>query len=143
MNPPIFRTNWQKDGERLGALRRAVFVVEQHVPEELEWDEFDQNAIHFACEDGRQQIIATARLLVATDRATIGRLCVAAPYRRQKIATRLMAEILTYCAQNKLNTLELHAQTYLQAFYEHCGFSALGGVYLEAGIAHVTMFRYS
>jgi predicted GNAT family N-acyltransferase len=40
MKSRIYQTTWQLDGMRLGALRREVFVVEQNVPEELEWDEF-------------------------------------------------------------------------------------------------------
>ena len=137
----IFRTAWEKDGDRLGALRRAVFVVEQNVPEELEWDEFDAQAIHFACEDNKHQIVATARLVIDGKKATIGRLCVAAPYRHQKIATRLMQEILSYCRELRVRMVELHAQLYLQAFYERCGFTALGEIYLEAGIKHITMQR--
>jgi len=139
--PGIFRTNWQKDGNRLGGLRHEVFVVEQNVPEELEWDEFDQGAIHFACEDENGRIIGTARLIVTGDKGTIGRLCVAGPHRHQKMATRIMDEILSYCRELKVRTCELHAQLYLQAFYEHCGFTALGNAYLEAGIEHITMRR--
>lgn len=138
---PVFRTTWQKDGVRLGALRREVFVVEQHVPEELEWDEFDAGAIHFACEDDTRQIVATARLVLTAEKATIGRLCVAAPYRHRQIATRLMHEILTCCRELQVQTIELHAQLYLQAFYERCGFKALGETYPEAGIEHITMVK--
>lgn len=137
----IFRTTWQKDGDRLGALRHAVFVVEQNVPAELEWDEFDRDAIHFACEDENGRIIATARLIATGDKATIGRVCVAGPHRHQKIATQIMDEIISYCRELKMKTCELHAQRYLQAFYERCGFTALGESYLEAGIEHITMRR--
>ena len=135
----LFRTSWQKDGKRLGALRREVFIVEQNVPEELEWDEHDASAIHFACQNDEHQIIATARLITETGAATIGRLCVAAPYRHQKIAMRLMDEMLGCCRELKVQTIELHAQLYLQAFYERCGFTARGEVYLEAGIEHITI----
>lgn len=141
MNPPIYRTRWQKDGERLGTLRREVFVVEQHVPEELEWDEFGADAIHFACEDDKHRIIATARLVLSAEKATIGRLCVAAAYRHKKIATRLMQEILSCCRELHVQTIELHAQLYLQAFYERCGFTAIGETYPEAGIEHITMVK--
>lgn len=139
----VLHTTWQKDGDRLAALRREVFVVEQNVPEELEWDEFDPGAIHFACEDKKGQIIATARLIASGAGATIGRLCVAQTHRHQKIATRLMDEILTCCREMEVQSIELHAQLYLQAFYERCGFTAQGEVYLEAGIPHITMRRIS
>lgn len=144
MKPQIYRTTWAKDGARLGALRREVFVREQNVPEELEWDEFDSTAIHFACEqDAGGEIIGTARLVVdaRANKATIGRLCVAKSFRRQKVATLLMREILEYCRQRKFALIELHAQLYLRAFYESFGFVAQGSAYIEAGIGHLTMVR--
>lgn len=139
--PGVFRTNWQADGDRLGALRHEVFVVEQNVPEELEWDEFDREAIHFACADENGKIIGTARLLIEPGKAAIGRLCVARAHRHRKIATRIMDEVLSCCRELRVGTCELHAQCYLQAFYERCGFNALGEVYFEAGIEHITMRR--
>lgn len=61
MNIEVFLTTWSKDGERLGALRYEVFVIEQKVPEELEWDIHDADAVHFACTDRTgEKIIATA-----------------------------------------------------------------------------------
>ncbi len=142
MKSRIYTTTWQHDGARLGALRREVFVVEQEVPEELEWDEHDTAAIHFACEDGSPGIIiATARLVIDTEsnKATIGRLCVESKFRRQKLATRLMQTILQYCEDRKFKIIELHAQLYLKAFYESFGFFSRGGIYREANIEHITM----
>ncbi len=140
MKPKIFSTTWAKDGERLGALRYEVFVIEQQVPEELEWDVHDAGAVHFACEDGTgEKIIATARLVREGHVAVIGRLCVAKPYRQQKLATAMMQEALAYCRAHNLRQIELHAQLYLQPFYESLGFVARGQVYLEAGIEHITM----
>lgn len=144
MMPRIYRTTWNADGARLSALRHEIFVVEQNVPEELEWDEFDATAVHFACsDDSRGEIIGTARLVVDArmNKATIGRLCVAKSFRRQKIATLLMREILEYCRQRKFAIVELHAQLYLRGFYESFGFVAQGSAYMEAGIEHVTMVR--
>lgn len=137
----IFHTTWDKDGARLGKLRREVFVVEQGVPEELEWDEFDATAVHFACEAAGGIVVGTARLVVdaPANRAIIGRLCVAKPFRHQKIATQLMREILEYCRARSYARIELHAQLYLRPFYESFGFGARGDVYLEAGLEHITM----
>jgi predicted GNAT family N-acyltransferase len=144
MKSRIYQTTWQLDGMRLGALRREVFVVEQNVPEELEWDEFDATAIHFACEDiSSGGIIGTARLVKDSkaNRAIIGRLCVAKPFRGQRLATRIMHEILAYCKLQRFMTIELHAQLYLENFYASLGFAAHGSVYLEAGIKHITMVQ--
>lgn len=142
MNSRLFRTAWNEEGNRLGALRREVFVLEQKVPEELEWDEHDAGAIHFACEDLESgEIIATARLVVDSQRGIIGRLCVAKPFRQRKIATHMMQKILVCCTELQLREIELHAQLYLQEFYERCGFTAQGETYIEAGIPHVTMLR--
>jgi len=145
MNLRIYATTWRQDGNRLGAIRREVFIVEQQVPEELEWDEHDISAIHFACEEIPQTtIVGTARLVLDTrnSKATIGRLCVAKSFRHQKIATQLMHKVLAYCREQKFQSIELHAQLYLRAFYESFGFVAQGGIYMEAGIEHITMLRH-
>ena len=140
MNIEVFLTTWAKDGKRLGALRYEVFVIEQKVPEELEWDIHDADAVHFACTDKAGEIIiATARLVREGSVAVIGRLCVAKPYRGKKIASAIMHEALAYCRGHGLTQLELHAQLYLRPFYESLGFVARGQVYLEAGIEHITM----
>lgn len=140
----IYQTTWQIDGTRLGALRREVFVVEQNVPEELEWDEFDAIAVHFACEDDVGKAIkGTARLVVdsGANKAIIGRLCVARPFRHQKIATQLMLQVIDHCRGQGYALIELHAQVYLQKFYEGLGFVAHGNAYMEAGIEHITMVQ--
>lgn len=144
MNLRIYTTTWQQDGKRLGALRREVFIVEQQVPEELEWDEHDSSAVHFACEEiSLVAVVGTARLVldIQNGKATMGRLCVAKPFRHQKIATHLMHKILVYCTEQKFRSIELHAQLYLRPFYESLGFVAQGETYMEAGIEHITMLR--
>jgi len=130
MNTEVFLTTWAKDAERLGALRYAVFVIEQKVPEELEWDIHDADAVHFACTDETgENIIATARLVREGSVAVVGRLCVAKPHRGRKIATTIMHEVLAYCRAHSLMHLELHAQHYLRPFYESLGFVSRGQVY--------------
>jgi predicted GNAT family N-acyltransferase len=144
MNPHIYTTTWKKDSSRLAALRREVFIVEQSVSEELEWDEHDASAVHFICEDITEETtIGCARLVIDTNtrKATIGRLCVVKNFRRQNAATYLMQKMLAYCEDQKLLTIELHAQLYLRTFYENFDFVAQGNVYMEAGIEHITMIR--
>lgn len=140
MNTHIFRTTWAQEGERLGALRRQVFVVEQSVPEELEWDEFDASADHFACvETQLEKFVGTGRVVRLSDRMLMGRLCVDKEFRRHSIATKLMHAMIEYCEEAKATLIELHAQLYLEQFYARFGFIAHGEKYLEAGIEHITM----
>lgn len=142
MKSRIFRTTWQNDAVRLGELRRKVFVIEQNVPEALEWDDHDAVAVHFACEDMAQRvIIGTARVVAdgAGNKAIIGRLCVASEFRHHGVATSLMRRMLGYCRDTNFTIIELHAQLYLRVFYEGFGFIAEGATYLEAGIEHITM----
>ena len=38
--------DWERDQATLRAIREAVFVAEQNVPPELEWDGIDQDCLH-------------------------------------------------------------------------------------------------
>ncbi|HEB82626.1 MAG TPA: GNAT family N-acetyltransferase [Gammaproteobacteria bacterium] len=124
------------DNAELKALRRRVFIEEQHVPEELEWDEHDSTATHFLLYlDGRA--IACARL--KTD-GQIGRMAVLPEYRRQGHGSRLLAFVLQAARQQSLPAVYLHAQISAIPFYEKHGFSAHGDSFMDAGIEHREMF---
>jgi predicted GNAT family N-acyltransferase len=131
--------HWQKDNAELRRIREAVFVAEQAVPAELEWDDEDSEALHFlACEGDYP--IGTARLL---GDGQIGRVSVLKDWRGLKVGDALMHAAIQAAEQRGQRVQKLSAQVHATAFYERLGFRVEGGEYLEAGIPHVLMVRHS
>ena len=106
------------------AIRKAVFVVEQNVPLELELDEYDATGTHFLMrnEDGRA--IATARLLNKHGLAKIGRVAVVKEWRGRGAGLELMRFVLETAKGSGFVEAILDSQTYAISFYERLGFVA-------------------
>ena len=129
------------DWPQVAALRTRVFVEEQGVPAEIEQDAHDATAVHALAEDDDGRVVATGRLLVRDGRAVIGRMAVDAAARGCGYGAAVLAELHRQAVALGLTEVELHAQLPARGFYERAGYTAVGGVYEEAGIAHVTMRR--
>jgi predicted GNAT family N-acyltransferase len=133
------------DWPEVAALRTRVFVEEQGVPPEIERDHRDATAVHALSRDETGRVVATGRLLVgadpATTPATIGRMAAEASVRGRGHGAAVLAELHRQAALRGVREIELHAQLTARSFYERAGYTAVGDVYEEAGIAHVTMLR--
>lgn len=121
------------------ALRREVFMVEQSVPEALELDGLDSDAIHLLARlNGKA--VGTARIVLQGDTARIGRVCVLARHRRQGLGAALMRAAVTHLQHREgVVWARLGAQMHAVDFYARLGFRAEGPEYLDAGIAHRVM----
>jgi predicted GNAT family N-acyltransferase len=129
--------DWQLMGDDAGRVRRAVFVAEQGIPAELEWDEWDERSVHAVLYRGAAPV-ATGRLLPD---GHIGRMAVLATWRRQGLGA-LILERLVQCAAERGDTVvELSAQSYVAGFYAAHGFVAEGEEFLDVGIPHRRMRR--
>lgn len=117
-------------------IRGTVFVEEQRVPLELEWDEWDALAEHALAFDARGRAIGTARLLPD---GRIGRMAVLKEERSRGVGAALLRALLQSARERALPRAVLHAQTHAVGFYRKFGFSERGEVFLEAGIPHVEM----
>jgi len=126
----------------LRTLRRAVFIQEQGVPEELEWDEADQTALHGLTVNALGMPLATGRLLApAPGVARIGRLAVHAAMRGSGLGQNMVARLMAAARDRGDREVVLDAQCQAQGFYVGLGFVARGPVFMEAGIEHVEMVR--
>ena len=114
-------------------VREQVFIHEQHVPEELEWDEHDTKATHVVAMDTNNQVIGTARMLAD---GHIGRMAVLAAWRKTGIGSAMLGKLLAIAKEHGLSKVFLHAQTSAVGFYEKHGFNALGEEFMDAGIPH-------
>ena len=138
MNYIVQTTSWKKDKTALSEIRRKVFIEEQKVPEELEWDEFDENCIHILVTDNNKPI-ACGRL---KEDGHIGRMAVLEAYRKTGIGSTILKELLTSARNLKLTKVYLHAQTTAIAFYEKLGFETCSDEFMDANIPHKTMKRH-
>ncbi|SHI00968.1 Predicted N-acyltransferase, GNAT family [Pollutimonas bauzanensis] len=117
-------------------IRYEVFVQEQRVPVEEEQDLEDPHCVHAVAYDERGAAVGTGRLL---RNAHIGRMAVLAPYRGRGVGSLLLTALVNEARRRKYLEVVLAAQLHAQAFYAAHGFVAEGGVFLDAGIEHVTM----
>jgi YbgC/YbaW family acyl-CoA thioester hydrolase len=123
-------------------IRTRVFVEEQRIPKELEWDEADVTALHAVAYNRLDQAIATGRLLQpAPGVARIGRMAVHQVLRGSGIGRQVLQALLEAARDRGDREALLHAQCSAEAFYREAGFSARGEIFHEAGIAHIEMAR--
>ena len=129
---------WTELGALSRSVREAVFIIEQGVPRELEWDEFDAVSRHVIARGSNGEVIGTGRLLPD---GHIGRMAVLAAWRGKQVGRALMERLIAEAAQQQLRPLLLHAQVQALGFYEKLGFVAEGPTFMEAGIPHRLMRR--
>ncbi len=132
----VRRADWNVDRDVLRRVRERVFIEEQNVPRELEWDAADADAIHLLAEDHRGEAIGTARLLSS---GQIGRMAVLAERRGFGIGRALLDAAIDIARKEGRYSVFLHAQTHALEFYRKAGFEPRGETFEEAGIPHVEM----
>ncbi len=139
MNLPfqIKHVQWQQAAEELKNIRTEVFIKEQNVPEELEWDEEDHICKHLLVLHNEQPI-ATARILQT---GQIGRMAVLKNYRNQGIGTAMLKNLLELATAMQLQSVFLNAQIEAISFYKKFGFIEQGDLFNDAGIMHKRMIK--
>lgn len=131
----------EADIEAAFAIRRAVFCVEQGVPEALEIDGRDGESRHYLVREAGQPI-GTARVRsIEPGLAKIERVAVLGPHRGNGAGRRLMRRLLADLEEAGVGGAMLHAQAPTEAFYAALGFTTQGAPFDEAGIAHIKMVR--
>lgn len=135
MKYKLTTTHWNENKNALSLIRANVFIKEQKVPEDLEWDEFDQNCQHVLVTDNDMPI-ACGRI---KPDGHIGRMAVLKGYRQQGIGSAILKTLLKHAEDNHLTKVYLHAQITALPFYEKLGFSTCSDAFLDANIPHKTM----
>ena len=136
MNYTIRTADWTEDRAALQAIRRRVFIEEQSVPEELEWDNRDDFARHWLALNADGEPIGTLRLL---NDGHIGRMAVLRDYRGHGVGNALLQTALQQARDDKLFETYLYAQVQALDFYRKAGFTVSGGEFMDAGIPHLPM----
>ena len=121
-------------------VREQVFVNEQKVPKDHEFDEWDEKAIHAVAYDEQDQPVATGRLILDDDfNFLLGRIAVLKAYRKQKYGDFIVRLLLDQAFQCAASEVFIHAQVAAVPFYETIGFHSFGEPYMEENIAHISM----
>ncbi|MYY06184.1 MULTISPECIES: GNAT family N-acetyltransferase [unclassified Streptomyces] len=152
--PPWYVTRTVTDEQDRAAcfqLRKDVFVGEQNVPEEIEYDAHDADAVHVIAVAADGTALGTGRLLHGQAAAghtggdpavgSLGRLAVSKDARGLGVGAALVRAIEDAARDNGLAAVDLHAQTHALRFYERLGYVAYGPEFTDAGIPHRAMRR--
>jgi predicted GNAT family N-acyltransferase len=122
------------------AVRTTVFVLEQGIAPEDEWDADDATALHAVLFDLNGQPLGNARLLQpSAGLAKVGRMAVLKEARRLGYGARLLQALLREARRRSNKEVRLSAQRTAESFYAEHGFVVVGEPFDEVGIAHVEM----
>ncbi|HET6676319.1 MAG TPA: GNAT family N-acetyltransferase [Nitrospiraceae bacterium] len=130
--------DWAKTEPTIRAIRGAVFLTEQGVPEELEWDGLDPLCSHVLAWNRAGEAIGTARMQAE---GKIGRMAVLRDWRGRGVGFAILQRLLDLAARNGLPRVTLAAQMHALGFYERAGFHAIGDRFMDAGIPHRQMVK--
>lgn len=142
---PLFRIEWidAKNSEALKDafnVRREVFIKEQNVPEDEEFDEADLMSHHVIVYENSRPV-ATGRLFKDNETWIIGRISVLKEYRGKHAGKLVVGNLLEKAVELGAAEVNIHAQTHAVNFYEKFGFITYGDTFLEAGIEHISMVK--
>jgi predicted GNAT family N-acyltransferase len=138
----VNRASWANHQKQLASIRTIVFMDEQGVPADLEWDGLDADAQHVLATTADGTAIGCARMLTtADDPGHIGRMAVLANFRGQGVGSSLLIALMDWARSMGLESTHLDAQVDAIGFYEQHGFCAHGAVFMDAGIPHRHMSR--
>jgi predicted GNAT family N-acyltransferase len=137
-NLKIEIVKWIDGLSQLKNIREKVFIQEQKVTPQLEWDGMDEKAIHFLVFNDKAAI-GCARAIVIKDHMQLGRMAVLKEYRGQGIGGALIEKAMTTAKLNQLSAIYISAQCHAIDFYKKFGFEVTSDIYLDAEIPHRDM----
>ena len=127
---------WHDGEPLLRAIREAVFIREQSVPEELEWDGKEEDCRHALALSLNGDAIGCGRI---QSNGHIGRIAVLPQWRKQKVGTAIMEALLDEARSRGYKQVEVDSQTYAIPFYQKFGFVEHGKEFMDAGLPHKKM----
>lgn len=134
-----------KEEELKGAfnIRKEVFVEEQGVPLEDEFDEFDR--LNGECEHilvyYNDQPVGTGRIRFVDGNGKLERICITKPYRKYGLGKVIFNELENIAEIKGVKQVKLHGQTQAEGFYLKLGYHAASDIFMEDGIPHLLMFK--
>lgn len=134
----VRRAAWHGEWEQLRQVREPVFVDEQSVPPDMEWDEDDVTAIHALAVDAAGRPVGTGRL---TRDGRIGRMAVLREWRDRGVGRAILEFLMDQARRAGMREVVLNAQVTAIGFYRRFGYIEEGEEFMDAGIPHRRMRR--
>ena len=133
--------SWNDAKKILMPIRRSVFIIEQLVPEALEWDDWDNKAKHIVLIFNNIPI-GCARLIFVDEIVRLERMAIIKSKRNQGFGSKLVYEIIRIAKNKNIKKVIISAQIQALSFYQKIGFIAEGKIFKEAGIKHKKMVLF-
>lgn len=134
------RVTTEEQLEEAFRIRKAVFVKEQGVAEEVELDEFDDIANHVLVYYENEPV-GTGRVRIVDDMAKLERICVLSTHRKHRLGKAIMKELEAIAREKGVAKAKLHGQVQAAPFYEKQGYEIASTVFMEENIPHVKMIK--
>ncbi len=128
--------SWHDGEPLLRAIRETVFIREQGVPEELEWDDTDAICRHALALSLNGDAVGCGRILT---NGHIGRIAVMKDWREKKVGTAIVEALLNEARSRGYKQVVVDAQTHAVPFYQGFGFAVKGTEFIDAGLPHIQM----
>ena len=133
--------SWAELGKDASEVRAKVFIEEQGIPKEMEWDVADHDAVHAVAYNRVGMAVATGRLLPHEPGVgRIGRMAVLRVLRGANLGRDILLALMQAARERGDKEVLLHAQTSAQGFYSRLGYEPRGPQFDQVGIAHQEMF---
>ncbi len=137
----VSRALWpqQEDTEQkkiIFSIREQVFVIEQSVDADIEWDGRDHLCRHVIAFAKDKLPIGTGRLLPG---GHIGRIAVIASWRNKGVGSAILKQLISIAIDEGVDSVYLNSQTQAMDFYRRLNFVPDGKIFMEAGIQHQKM----
>ncbi len=137
MSSELIITSYQDHLEEISEVRRQVFVEEQNVPKELEWDDRDALCRHVLIRQNGHAV-ATGRIDLDKD-GKVGRVAVLSACRSGGFGQQVMQALEHIAKEANIEKIWFHAQSSAIGFYQKLGYEIVSDEFLEAGIVHRAM----
>ncbi|MFS0783060.1 GNAT family N-acetyltransferase [Bacillus sp. 1P06AnD] len=139
----IFKIITEEDLQHAFAIRKSVFVEEQEIPLENEFDCYDTllaEADHVLVQYERQAA-GTGRMRITEGAGKLERICVLKQFRTFGLGKEIIQALEDIAVLHSLEQVKLHAQAQARGYYEKLGYSAASEIFMEDGIPHIVMVK--
>lgn len=133
----------EEDLKKAFDIRIEVFVEEQGVPLEDEFDEFD--TINGQCEHIlvylNEKPVGTGRIRLVDEFGKLERICILEPFRKLGIGKMIIKALEELAERKAVSKVKLHGQKQAEGFYQKLCYQTSSSIFMEDGIPHILMIK--
>ena len=132
----VKNVNYTGENEQaIREVRDTVFIQEQNIDPDIEFDGLDESAVH-AIVYSADQPVGTGRIL---NDGHIGRIAILKAFRGQGLGSKIVLSLIDEATREEYPRVYLGSQKHAIDFYTKLGFEPFGDEFMEAGIPHLSM----